>query len=78
MSESSFGSFKLLHSLGVNCLGETFFVSKKGKVGFKKNFVLKKLHTQITSNPDFLKILIKEVHHKALLKHPNIVELYDF
>ncbi len=77
MSERSFASFEVLRFLGMNCLGETYLVRRKGLAGFSKKFILRKLQRELSNSQDFLKIFSREVRFRTLLLHPNIVELCD-
>ena len=51
---------------------------RRGPMGFSKQVAVKRLHPALTEDESILKALINEARLGGQLKHPNIVEIYEF
>lgn len=51
---------------------------RSGPMGFAKQVAIKRLHPSLTEDDAILKALINEARLGGQLKHPNIVEIYEF
>ena len=76
--EETFGDYRLTHLLGKGGMASVYRAVRSGPMGFAKQMAIKRLHEQLTDNDQVLKALINEARLGGQLKHPNIVEVYEF
>ncbi len=73
-----FGSYRLTHLLGKGGMASVYRATREGPWGFAKQVAIKRLHASLNDNQSILKALINEARIGGFLKHPNIVEIYEF
>lgn len=73
-----FGPYRLTHLLGRGGMASVYRALKSGPMGFAKEVAIKRLHDTLTDNDQILKSLINEARLGGQLRHPNIVEIYEF
>ncbi len=74
----TFGRFTLLEVLGEGGMGRVYRAAIDGPSGFRKELALKVLRADAHRDPERLAAgLAKEARIGALLRHPNLVDLYD-
>ena len=73
-----FGTYRLTHLLGKGGMASVFRALREGPHGFSKQVAIKRLHSTLNNNESILKALINEARLGGQLKHPNIVEIYEF
>ena len=74
-----FGRFALLDLLGEGGMGRVYRARIEGPGGFRKDLALKVLRAEPDRDPERLaSALAKEARIGALLRHPNLVDLYDY
>ena len=82
MSEAAeyeqFGSYRLTHLLGKGGMASVYRALRSGPMGFSKEVAIKRLHDALANDEKILKALINEARLGGQLKHPNIVEVYEF
>lgn len=78
ISTEDFGPYRLTHLLGKGGMASVFRAVRSGPMGFSKQVAIKRLHPALTENEAILKALINEARLGGQLKHPNIVEIYEF
>jgi serine/threonine protein kinase len=76
--EETFGEYRLTHLLGKGGMASVYRAVRSGPMGFAKQMAIKRLHSTLTDNDQVLKALINEARLGGQLKHPNIVEVYEF
>lgn len=76
--EEMFGDYRLTHLLGKGGMASVYRAVRSGPMGFAKQMAIKRLHSNLTDNDQVLKALINEARLGGQLKHPNIVEVYEF
>src|SRR5687767_6506728 len=59
-------------------MAEVFRAIAHGDEGFKRVFVVKRIHKDKSAIPALRELFIHEARLSALLNHPNIVQVYDF
>lgn len=76
---ATFGRFELTRVLGEGSMGRVFAADMLGPSGFRKKTALKVLRRSVGADSvEFRQSLIREARIGAHLKHPNVVEIYDF
>ena len=73
-----FGSYRLTHLLGRGGMASVYRAVRSGPMGFAKQVAIKRLHSSLTRDSAILKALVNEARIGGQLKHPNIVEIYEF
>ncbi len=73
-----FGSYRLTHLLGKGGMASVYRAVRSGPMGFAKQVAIKRLHPSLTRDSAILKALVNEARIGGQLKHPNIVEIYEF
>lgn len=71
----SFGKYQLLQRLGSGGMAEVW---KAFDPQLRRNVAIKYLHANLRTDPDFMIRFVREAQAIALLRHPNIVQIYDF
>jgi serine/threonine-protein kinase len=73
-----FGDYRLTHLLGKGGMASVYRAVRSGPMGFAKQVAIKRLHSSLTRDSAILKALVNEARIGGQLKHPNIVEIYEF
>ncbi|MBA3819138.1 MAG: protein kinase [Deltaproteobacteria bacterium] len=58
-------------------MAEVQLALQRGPAGFEKLVVVKLVHENLASQRDFVEMLLDEARVAALVKHPNVVDIYD-
>ncbi|MGB5809112.1 MAG: serine/threonine-protein kinase [Polyangiales bacterium] len=74
---AEFGPYTLIRRLAVGGMAEVFAASVRGVDGFEKTVALKRIHEHLSSDAEFVSMLISEAKLSASLSHPNIVQTFD-
>jgi serine/threonine-protein kinase len=73
-----FGPYRLTHLLGKGGMASVYRAVRSGPMGFAKEVAVKRIHESLAEDEGILKGLINEARIGGQLKHPNIVEVYEF
>ena len=73
-----FGRFQLIERIGRGGMAEVFSAVARGVQGFERTFVVKRIRPDKSDSPKFVQAFCEEARISALLRHPNIVQVYDF
>ena len=73
-----FGRYKLVDRLGEGGMSELFVAEVAGVEGFTRNFVLKRLRSELARDKEAVSQFIDEARMQAGLVHSNIVPVFDF
>lgn len=73
----AFGKYELLELIATGGMAEVFRARRSGDGGFEKHLVIKRIRPHLSSDADFVVMLIDEARIAVSLKHPNIVQIYD-
>ena len=71
---SKFGPYELVDYLGYGAMAQVF---KARHIQLNRFAAIKILHPHFASDPDFVRQFTDEAQNLALLRHPNIVQVYD-
>ncbi|MBS1119330.1 MAG: serine/threonine protein kinase with repeat [Deltaproteobacteria bacterium] len=58
-------------------MAEVQLAIQRGPAGFEKLVVVKLVHANLASQKNFVDMLLDEARIAALVKHPNVVDIYD-
>ena len=72
------GRYELLHPLGAGGMAEVFKARAFGPAGFARDVVIKRILPAYGSDPDFVRMFVDEARILGLVRHPNVVQVYDF
>jgi eukaryotic-like serine/threonine-protein kinase len=73
-----FGGYQLTHLLGKGGMAKVYRAVRSGPMGFVKEVAIKRIHDSLVDNEAMIHGLINEARIGGQLKHPNIVEVYEF
>ncbi len=73
-----FGRYTLTSLLGVGGMGRVFRAQLRGPEGFRKEVALKVIGRSSTDDARAQQEFVREARYSGLLKHPNVVDIYDF
>ena len=72
------GRFVLDRRLAVGGMAEVFLAHREGPAGFEKVVLVKRVLPARAKNPRYISMLVSEARIAAMLRHPNLVEVFDF
>jgi serine/threonine-protein kinase len=71
------GRYELITRIGEGGMAEVQLALQRGPAGFEKLVVVKLVHDNLASQKPFVDMLLDEARVAALVKHPNVVDIYD-
>jgi eukaryotic-like serine/threonine-protein kinase len=71
------GRYELITRIGQGGMAEVQLALQRGPAGFEKLVVVKLVHDNLASQKSFVDMLLDEARVAALVKHPNVVDIYD-
>ncbi|HEU0031602.1 MAG TPA: tetratricopeptide repeat protein [Kofleriaceae bacterium] len=71
------GRYELITQIGQGGMAEVQLALQRGPAGFEKLVVVKLVHKNLASQKAFVDMLLDEARVAALVKHPNVVDIYD-
>ncbi len=71
------GKYMLINRIATGGMGEIFYGKVSGVEGFEKEVAIKRMLPHLSSDRDFVNMMVKEAKLTVLLNHPNIVGIYD-
>lgn len=71
------GRYELIARIGEGGMAEVQLARLRGAMGFEKLVVVKLVHEHLASQKSFVEMLMQEARLAALVKHPNVVDIYD-
>ncbi len=74
---SKLGRYELITRIGQGGMAEVQLAIQRGPAGFEKLVVVKLVHDNLASQKTFVDMLLDEARVAALVKHPNVVDIYD-
>lgn len=72
-----FGKFYLLQRLGAGGMAEIFRAKTAGAGGFQKELVVKRILPSLSSDEQFIRMLVNEAKLTVALTHPTIAQIYE-
>ena len=74
---ATIGNYDVLHKIAIGGMGEVFLARQRGPSAFSRYVVLKRLHAQFLSDPQFVTMFLNEAQIAANLSHANIAHIYE-
>jgi hypothetical protein len=74
----TFGRYRLIDRLGSGGMAEVYTAVTFGAEGFRRTFVVKRLHAELARHPAAVTQFIDEANLGSTLVHSNIVPVFDF
>src|SRR5215831_1358241 len=71
------GRYELITQIGQGGMAEVQLALQRGPAGFEKLVVVKLVHDTLATQKTFVDMLLDEARVAALVKHPNVVDIYD-
>ncbi len=71
------GRYELVAKIGEGGMAEVYLARQRGPKKFQKLVVVKTVHPKLASRPALAEALLDEARIAALVKHPNVVDIYD-
>jgi serine/threonine protein kinase len=71
------GRYELITQIGQGGMAEVQLALQRGPAGFEKLVVVKLVHANLATQKSFVDMLLDEARVAALVKHPNVVDIYD-
>jgi serine/threonine protein kinase len=71
------GKYELITQIGQGGMAEVQLAIQRGPGGFEKLVVVKLVHKNLAAQKTFVDMLLDEARVAALVKHPNVVDIYD-
>jgi len=71
------GRYELVAPIGRGGMAEVHLAIQRGSAGFEKLVVIKLVHEHLASQPAFVDMLLDEGRLAGMIKHPNVVEIYE-
>ncbi len=71
------GRYELITQIGQGGMAEVQLALQRGPAGFEKLVVVKLVHGHLATQKTFVDMLLDEARVAALVKHPNVVDIYD-
>ncbi len=72
-----FGPYSLVRRIAAGGMGVVYEARRKTVQGFEKSFAIKRLLPALSSDSDFVNMLVDEAKICAQLEHPNIVQIFE-
>ncbi|QQR89194.1 MAG: serine/threonine protein kinase [Myxococcales bacterium] len=78
MQVKHFGRYELLRKVAMGGMAEIFIALQRGRSGFKKEVIVKRLFRHLADDKRVLQLFKNEAQLLASLDHPGIPQVYDF
>src|SRR5262245_61763737 len=72
------GKYALVEQIGVGGMGTVWRAVVYGVRGFRRTVALKRVHPALHQHPEIIDLFIEEARVGAMLRHPNIAQIFDF
>ena len=78
MTEGISPRYRLLGRIGAGGMAEVFRAELVSAEGITRELVIKRVHPRLALDPDAVRRFIDEARVAARLRHPNVVQVYEF
>ena len=73
----TFGRYELLMQMGTGGMATLYLARVRGPKKFEKLLAIKKIHTHLAGDTEFISMFQDEARIAALIHHPNVVTTFD-
>lgn len=73
----TFGRYQLLMKMAQGGMATLFLAQLKGPEQFEKLLVIKKIHSHLAQERNFIDMFLDEARIAALIHHPNVVSVFE-
>jgi hypothetical protein len=74
---TTLGRYELVAPIGRGGMAEVLLAIQRGPADLEKPVVIKVVHEHLASQPAFTQMLLDEARHAGMIRHPNVVEIYE-
>ncbi len=71
------GKYELIAAIGSGGMAKVYLARQLGPLNFQKIVVVKAIHDSLVETQGFIEMLLDEARIAALIKHANVVDIYD-
>jgi serine/threonine-protein kinase len=71
------GKYELIAAIGSGGMAKVYLARQVGPLNFQKIVVVKSIHEALVETAGFIGMLLDEARIAALIKHANVVDIYD-
>src|SRR5687768_1154665 len=72
------GRYEILELAGDGGMARVYRAVIRGAAGFQRQAAIKRVHSHLAGNTEFVRMFIEEARVCSELDHPNIVQVHDF
>jgi serine/threonine-protein kinase len=76
-AERQFGRYDLLYRLAAGGMARLFVARFEGMEGFEKLLAIKRIHSHLAEDREFVKMFFDEARLAARITHPNVVQVIE-
>ncbi len=77
MESTRIGRYRIVRKLGAGAFGSVYLAVMEGEGNFSRQVAVKRLHKEVTRDPDVVQLLIREAQIGGLMNHDNVVAAID-
>jgi serine/threonine-protein kinase len=77
MERRTIERYELCDRIASGGMGSVHLGHLHGSAGFRRIVAIKRMHPELTSDPDFVRAFIEEAKLAARIRHPNVVPILD-
>ena len=71
------GRYELVARVGEDAIAEVHLAREVGAASARKAVAIKKIHSHLSRDNEFIGVLLDDARASALIKHPRVVDIYD-
>jgi serine/threonine-protein kinase len=72
------GKYQLCFRLASGGMARVYLARIQGPAGFEKLVALKRIHSHLADQPEFIEMFLDEARIASRINHPNICQVFDF
>jgi len=72
------GRYEIIERIGAGGMAEAFRAKARGPAGYERELIIKSILPELAEDAEFIRLFVAEAKILGLIKHPNVVQVYDF
>jgi serine/threonine-protein kinase len=72
------GKYQLCFQLASGGMARVYLARVQGPAGFEKLVALKRIHSHLADQPEFIEMFLDEARIASRINHPNVCQVFDF